>query len=248
MMKRLTPDEMIQSTLDAIRRNEERIAKEGTIPEVLYAFSAHNLCLAREYMGYKNNAELFKKHTHQGWEFYDKLLHSKEVPGYLIDKLTLIIRYNDIMQFLAAGLVQESEKYGQLLWNKWKDYEKFGHPFMELMTKTFLLLLLDQDKKIFLEWIEKFYERCRKPRGEKYFIGFVKMMDGVFQKNGKLIEEGLQDIIKFKGSIKRSDFDSIRNNVHCLWAIGLANLAISRGIRFLVPDDDYLPKALLIDV
>ncbi len=245
----LTIEECVQECKERIGRRLDKISQRrdddsGTLS---YCIAGDYICLAEFHMQFNANAEQFRYYMKQAWDIYKKLLYRKDKNKSTETNLLLQINYQEIMLFLSAGLINESVEYSRILFDYYQAKglkERDSHIFIILMIHTFYRLILNEPGCE--EWIQKFYERCAKPSGEKCFIGFVKIMDGIYKRNGTLIEAGFADILKLKGSIKRSNIDSTGNKDFCYWGIGFANLAISRGIRFTVPEDPYFPKQLLM--
>ncbi len=247
--KILTVEENIRWYEEAISRTLIKIDERGNdnFGALSYSIANDYICLAKLHMRFNGNAERFRSYIKQVWDTYKKLLEKKEKSKNEKEELFLQTNYQEIMLFLSAGLINESVEYSRILFDYYQAKslkERDSHIFIILMIHTFYRLILNEPGCE--EWIQKFYERCAKPSGEKCFIGFVKIMDGIYKRNGTLIEAGFADILKLKGSIKRSNIDSTGNKDFCYWGIGFANLAISRGIQFTVPKDPYFPQQLLM--
>ncbi len=245
----LTVEENIQWYKEAINQTLSEINKKGNdnYGGLSYCLASEYICLAKFHMRFNGDAEKFRGYIEQTWAIYKELLERSDISKDVEESLFFETKYDKIILLLSAGLINETIEYSRILFNHYRARnlkEGDEHIFIILMVHTFYRLILNEPGCE--EWIHKFYDRCAKPRGEKYCIGFVKIMDGIYKKDSQLIESGFLDILKFKGSIKRSDIDSTGNKDFCYWGIGLANLAISRGIQFTVPKNPYFPQQLLI--
>jgi len=90
-------------------------------------------------------------------------------------------------------------------------------------------------------------EECRMPhlRG---FAGYVRTMRAIQTRDAAQCTAGLRELLAGHRDLiaKGGTLHSTVQAFMCIWGLGLANLARKRAIDFMVPEDELLPKDLVI--
>ncbi len=122
--------------------------------------------------------------------------------------------------------------------------KQHDHPFDLAIGYALKALVLESGDM--LARVQFFKHRSLSVKGDKNFQGYANVMEAIATHDQTALDNGFPQLInEHKRESKSGIFDHTDDEDLSIWGIGLANLAISRGLTVSI-DDPLLPQDLLI--
>jgi hypothetical protein len=156
-----------------------------------------------------------------------------------------ILTYKEIFDALAAGDLAIAEALANLIGSRPDWEEKHDHLFDSSMGHTLKAFVLVQTE-LMAKQASEFSVVCSDPDNVD-FAGYATTFRALLQQDAKLAQEGLSAIVKgHKNQIKRGGvFNGREDEATCVWGVGMANLARSRGLA-VTGVAPFIPEELLL--
>jgi hypothetical protein len=155
-----------------------------------------------------------------------------------------MVRYKDIFSALAAGKVAVAAQLGERLGGRPHIEEEQDHSFDRSLGHVLKSLVSGPPDQVESRFAD-FAAVCREPENTD-FTGYAVAFRGILDHDVGRVQEGLMAVVKgHKNLVKRGGvFHDLEDEVLCVWGVGVANLARSRGMSItgLPP---FIPNELL---
>jgi hypothetical protein len=140
-----------------------------------------------------------------------------------------LLNYQDVLNGLAAGDFETAARICECVLKRPAKEIRKCHRFDVAIGSVIMSAVLD-DKQELPASVARFSELCQE-KGNKDFIGYSGTFECLLQSNVDPIQEYFEQIIAgHKRQSKRGVFNCTEDEVLCVWGIGVANLARSRGM------------------
>jgi hypothetical protein len=152
-----------------------------------------------------------------------------------------MVSYKKLYDGLAAGDFLISTQLAQLMGGRADIEKKHDHPFDRVMGYALREVVLDIKNGSGRSELREKLARNE----NRDFKGYAMAFDGIDAGNNQMFNEGLNLIIE--GHLRQSRtgvFKASADELLCIWGVGVANLAIKRGLEVKV-DHELIPVALL---
>ncbi len=215
--------------------------------------SSHGLALHLRFLGiadYVVNADTttFKTHLTEAATIMLALLERYERGEPIDASLVTMLIYKDLFDALAAGDLELAHALAQHMGGRDELEKKHDHPFDRAMGYTLRAFVLDQREEMGRRAAE-FSVICKDAENAD-FRGYSHVFGAILAKNVEMADQGLQEIVQgHKKQSKRGGvFKDTPDELLCVWGVGMANLARSRGravqdVPPLIPPDLLMPSS-----
>jgi len=154
--------------------------------------------------------------------------------------------YTTLLDLLAAGNLATAEQLARrmLLEDDSEKYAKFDLAFAYSLKHLVL-----KDANACRVWLTEFVDACAES-DTGAFAGYPKVIEAILMKDAGRCEKGLHEILRGHRTLiaKGGELWGTDQIFMCTWALGLTNLALRRGLHIELPDDEFLPRDLLLQV
>ncbi len=173
------------------------------------------------------------------------LVHRFESGEPISESFVSILLYQELFTALASSNLELSVRFAHAVGGR-KEIEKHhDHPFDRAMGYALKALVLDTADKA--ERIHTLKFRTQSVKKEANFQGYASVMEAIASKDQQALDSAYPHLLKNHKSHSKAGgtFSNVTDKHLSIWGIGLANLAISRGLTVSI-DDPLLPQDLLI--
>jgi hypothetical protein len=153
--------------------------------------------------------------------------------------------YHELFDALAAGNRELAESFASHMGGRDQIEKKNDHPFDLAMGYALRAIVLNREHEA-LKWLQKLTDLCADKKNAD-FRGYPLVFAGILKGDAALVNTGLRAVVlgHEKQSKGRGVFVGTEDEMLCVWGIGAANLARSRGLAVeAIPP--LIPNELLI--
>lgn len=187
----------------------------------------------------------FKERMKKSAEMILELMYGYDTGQSVSISYATMLVYKDLLSALASGDIAFAREFASNMFERGKGKSEAKiHIFDTKLGHSLKYLVLGQKKEAH-EWIKKFSEECQK-KGNASYQGLAKILKGILDENSALVQKGFDEFKKGYKMLIRRGGTAAHSEWLNTWGIGLANLAISRGLKLDI-NDEYIPKDLLIE-
>lgn len=170
-------------------------------------------------------------------------LFRRRIDGEPISESFLtMLSYKHLFDALAAGDCQLCISLAKVMGGRESSEIDHDHPFDRALGYCLRAVILENSAEL-AEWMPRFMQEC----GDSRYVGFRDIFMGINADSVETVSNGLLDVLKEhqQQSSRGGLFNGTPDELLCVWGIGSANLARSRGldVRGVSP---LIPNELLI--
>jgi hypothetical protein len=160
------------------------------------------------------------------------------------DALVSVLGYLSVFDLLSSGAVGEAQRLAQLIGSVQSRAgvteldEALGHGVRHVVLN---------DVNATLVRVADLEPLCEETK-RRPFAGYADLLAGIVQQDRTRCENGLASVLAGHRQLAKRGglFDGLPDAYLCFGGLGLGNLARQRGIHIEIPNDEFLPKALLL--
>jgi len=190
----------------------------------------------------KSDVESFRQKLSESAKIQDKLFDRFDNGEPIDGSYVTMLSYKSVFDALAAGDLATAKSLASHMGGRASLEKEHDHPFDYAMGYTLRALVLNDSKQI-QEWPAKLLAACAET-GMTDFNGYGQVFQAIHANDSASANDGLKAIVKGhqKQSKGKGVFAGTKDEVLCIWGVGMANLAQYHGLQVeavppLIPED-----------
>jgi hypothetical protein len=188
------------------------------------------------------NVESFRSQLSEAAELRIRMFERYERGEPLDASYVTMLSYKELFNALAAANLPIAKSLAQHMGGRHEIEKQHDHPFDYAMGYTLRTFVLDDFEKM-KKWTAALAAACRDTNMND-FDGYVQVFEAMLSGDAAIASHGLSAIVAGHKRQRKGKgvFVNTEDEVLCVWGVGLANLARSRGVLVegvppLIPGD-----------
>ncbi len=184
---------------------------------------------------------LLRESAMQKEDVYDRFEAGEPIDGSYVS----LFGYKSLFDALASGDLTLAARFASKLGGRPQIERKHDHPFTRAVGPALKHLVLASGPEA-SPAVAAFAEACGK-KGHGDYAGYPVCMRAILDRDSEAFSAGAAAVLACHKKLCRPGrmFDLGPDEVICTWLLGLANLAVSRGLSVSI-DHPYVPRALIL--
>jgi hypothetical protein len=190
------------------------------------------------------DVESFRHHLSMAAKLGLQLLKRHDAGEPIDSSYVSMLRYKNLFDALAANDMTIVQELAKRLGGRPKIETAHNHPFDQCLGYTLKAFVMGEQEQM-EKWCSEFASMCQS-KGNFSFAGYAAAFQGILNQDLRQTQEAMSAIGKgHKNLIKRGGvFNGTIDEEICVWGIGMANLARSRGLQ-VTAVAPFIPAELL---